>query len=226
MAEVNSALLEQYLEKKTHNMILDAGCGTGAAFHYLSQFGDVVGVDISDEALKFSRTIGIVKKSDIIDLPFRSGQFDLVVCLDVLYHRWVGDYRKALQEFFRVLKPNGVLFLREPAYNWMRGAHDKVDFTRRRFSKPEIKRMLDRAGFRVEKITYANFILFPFVLVKRLPEMIIQFGRPTSDMRPIYPALDHILFFILRLESKFLRHVSLPWGSSLITVAQKPLIDE
>ena len=221
MAEINTRLLKTYLPKKSNNTILDAGCGTGAAFAYLSKFGDVVGVDVSEEALRLAQSIGKVKKSDITSLPFADGTFDVVVCLDVLYHRWVGDWGKAIREFQRVLRPGGILLLREPAYNWMRGAHDKVDFTKHRFTKPEIERELRLNGFRVKKITYANFFLFPLVLAKRFPEMVIQKGKARSDMRSVHPVLNHMLFFMLRLESRLMSYVFLPWGSSLITIAKR-----
>lgn len=87
MAEINMRLLRRYLRKQKGNKILDAGCGMGSAFWYLAKFGYVIGLDVSDEALKLARTIGRVKKADVASLPFENGQFDLVVCLDVLYHR-------------------------------------------------------------------------------------------------------------------------------------------
>ena len=221
MTEINVLLLGTYLVKKSGNEILDAGCGTGAAFSYLSRFGNVTGVDISDEALKFARTLGRVKKSDIIDMPFSENSFEAVICLDVLYHRWVGDYKKALREFWRVLRPGGILFIREPAYNWMRGSHDKVDFTKHRFNKAEIEHEIIQAGFRIKKITYANFLLFPFVLLKRIPQMLIPTHRAVSDMQSVPPFVDRLLFTILRFEAKLMSWVSLPWGSSLLCVGQK-----
>jgi SAM-dependent methyltransferase len=51
-------------------------------------------------------------KADICDLPFESSNFDTVICNHVLEH--IKDDTKALQEMFRVLKPNGMAILQIP----------------------------------------------------------------------------------------------------------------
>ena len=222
MAEINTRLLTRFAPKNKGNKILDAGCGTGGAFFYLKKFGHVIGVDVSENALRFAKTLGTVRKGDIVKLPFRDFTFDVVVCLDVLYHRWVGDYRQALSELYRVLKPGGIVVIREPAYNWMRGGHDKVDFTKRRFSKSEVMEELTRASFGLRKVTYANCILFPLVILRRLPQMVFPSNKlPTSDIQSVHPIIDRLLFSLLRIESRLIDGMSLPWGSSLICVAQK-----
>jgi len=54
---------------------------------------------------------GIVVQ-DVTQLSFSSNGFDALLSFDVLEH--VPDYRKALQEFFRVLKPGGLLLWSAP----------------------------------------------------------------------------------------------------------------
>lgn len=49
---------------------------------------------------------------DVTELSFGSNSFDAVLSFDVLEH--VPHYRKALQEFFRVLKPGGILLWSAP----------------------------------------------------------------------------------------------------------------
>ncbi len=46
---------------------------------------------------------------DITDIPFADATFDYVICSHVLGH--VLDEKKAIEEMFRVLKPNGVAFI-------------------------------------------------------------------------------------------------------------------
>lgn len=221
MAEINTNLLQLYAPKKSNNKILDAGCGTGSAFYYLKRFGNVVGIDVSDEALRLAKRLGTVRKGDVTKIPFTDNIFDIVVCLDVLYHRWVEDYRKALSEFYRVLKPGGILLIREPAYNWMRGEHDEVDFTKHRFSKKELYRELTGVSFRVKKLTSANFFLFPFVFLRRFIQKTSLKNKPTSDIHAVAPAINTILYYVLKFEAKLLIFLSFPWGSSVIAVAQK-----
>jgi SAM-dependent methyltransferase len=45
-------------------------------------------------------------KADICDLPFEENSFDIVFCNHVLEH--ISDDTKAIQELYRVLKPNGM----------------------------------------------------------------------------------------------------------------------
>lgn len=44
-------------------------------------------------------------KADICNLPFKDGEFDVILCNHVLEH--IPDDTKAMQELYRVLKPNG-----------------------------------------------------------------------------------------------------------------------
>jgi SAM-dependent methyltransferase len=51
-------------------------------------------------------------KADICDLPFENNTFDTIICNHVLEH--INDDTKAMQELFRVLKPNGKAVLQIP----------------------------------------------------------------------------------------------------------------
>ncbi len=55
------------------------------------------------------------RSEDVTALSFGAGAFDAVVSLDVLEH--VPDYRRALAEFARVLRPGGVLVFTVPFYD-------------------------------------------------------------------------------------------------------------
>lgn len=221
MAAINTKLLEKYLPKNKKLKILDVGCGPGAALLYLSRFGDVIGVDLSDEALKYAKKRGKVIKADISSLPFENESFDLVTCLDVLYHQWVKDNKKALLEIKRVLKPGGIFFLREPAYNWFKSSEDVVDFTKHRFTKKEIEKELS-SSFKVLKITYANFFLFPLVFMKRIPQVIGLIKKQNkSDFFNINPVFNEILFLFINFESKIIHRFNFPFGTSVVAVARK-----
>lgn len=62
-----------------------------------------------------SRVLELVQLEDVTALSFRPASMDAVVCQDVLEH--VPDYRAALREFARVLKPSGTLVLTVPYYD-------------------------------------------------------------------------------------------------------------
>src|SRR5712692_8839121 len=91
--------------------ILDAGCGTGGTTAWLRRYGAVVGVDVAAEAAPFWRQRGLAHgaRAAVAARPFPAATFDVVTCLDVLYHRQVADEGPVLAELWRVLRPGGLL---------------------------------------------------------------------------------------------------------------------
>src|SRR5690606_38670605 len=51
-------------------------------------------------------------KADICNLPFKDNEFDVILCNHVLEH--IPDDTKAMQELYRVLKPDGMAILQIP----------------------------------------------------------------------------------------------------------------
>ncbi|MBK8987269.1 MAG: class I SAM-dependent methyltransferase [Chloroflexi bacterium] len=224
MQQISLALLHQYYGPLDGRFVLDAGCGTGAAMRYLEPFGRVTGCDYSPLALAFCRQRGLVRlyQGSVRELPFGDGRFDLITSFDVLYHRSVGDYYTPLAEFHRVLKPGGRLFLRLPAYNWLRAHHDQVIHTAHRFTTQDLRRAFQKTGFLPEKLTYANTLLFPLALFSRLAERLRPPQGETSDVKPNPPWLDNLLVRFLRAEARWLVRHNLPYGLTVIAIGRKP----
>jgi SAM-dependent methyltransferase len=207
--------------------VLDAGCGTGGMLPYLRRFGEVWGVDLSPFALPYAqrRADGrggmYLAQASVTALPLPGEVFDLVTSFDVIYHLAVADDVAALKEFCRVLRPGGVLFLRVPAYDWLRGAHDRIVHTRHRYTRGELRRKLECAGFVVERLSHANMLLLPVAVVKRILEAL---AGPTarSDVQPVHPVANAALRACLLLEAWVLRRVDLPAGLSVVAVARRP----
>ena len=74
----------------------------------------------------------------------------------------------ALEEFHRVLRPDGLLLLTVPAYRFLWSEHDEALMHRRRYVASELHMKLTRAGFRVLKRTYAVFFMFFPIVFYRL----------------------------------------------------------
>ena len=64
--------------------ILDVACATGMSFRFLSDLGDITGIDISEETIRLCNRRGItnIVRCDAMALPFRENAFDLVLALD------------------------------------------------------------------------------------------------------------------------------------------------
>lgn len=199
--------------------ILDVGCGTGANLLLLSKYGDAEGVDVSEDALSFCRERGLekVRLGDGEELPYEDGTFDLVTAFDVVEH--MDDDLAGLKEMRRVLRPGGRVLLFVPTFMFLWGLQDEVSNHRRRYRLPELERVLEQAGFEVERTTYANITFFlPILLVRKLMRLT---GIKTETENTInVPALNGVLGRLFGAESLILRHLNLPFGVSGLCVAR------
>jgi SAM-dependent methyltransferase len=203
-------------------LILDAGCGTGSNLEHLAERGPAVGVDLSQEALRFCLLRGVsVARAGLLDLPFRDSVFDCITSFDVLYHRWIQDDAAAVKEIVRVLRPGGVLLLRLPALEALRGAHDEAVHTRHRYTKDEVKHLLEEAGLTLLRATYCNTLLLPIIALRRGLDRFT--GREESDVNFLPRPLEWAFRNVLSLEARLLRHVSFPVGASVFALGRKPL---
>jgi SAM-dependent methyltransferase len=199
--------------------ILDVGCGTGANLLMLSQYGDAEGVDVSQDALAFCRERGLAKVTlgAAEKLPYDDGIFDLVTAFDVVEH--MDDDLAGLREMRRVLRPGGRVLLFVPTFMFLWGLQDEVSNHRRRYRLPELRRVLEQAGFEIERTTYANITFFlPILLVRKLMRLT---GVKTDSENTInVPALNGILGRVFGAESWILKHTNIPFGVSGLCVAR------
>lgn len=215
------ALLRRYLAPGRSYDLLDAGCGTGGTTVFLQRFGVVTGVDFSPEALGFSQSRGLKRliRGSVSQLPFPDQRFDALTCFDVLYHRGVADVVEGLTEFRRVLRPGGIVLIREPAFDWLRGSHDVGIHTERRLTVGDLHSSMRRAGFEVLAGTYANMVLFPLAVAKRTAERWLHLEFPADLTVPAAP-VNAALEAVLTLESFVVRRASLPVGLSAFALGR------
>lgn len=213
-------LLDSFLKKycKNNLKILDVGCGTGITMNTLSKYGDVYGIDASSIAVDFCHKRGIknIKLARIQALPYSNNEFDIITCLDVLYHKGVQDDTQAIKELYRVLKPNGYLFITDAAMMCLYSRHDRALHGIRRYAKKELKSKLEKAGFKIKKLTYYNILFFPLVYVHRKLSK-----KPSSDIQKINPILNYILKNLFKVELSLIKLINYPFGVGVFCIAQK-----
>jgi SAM-dependent methyltransferase len=204
--------------------ILDAGCGTGGNSAHLRAYGRVTGVDFSADALRFAaERPGLrLARASVEALPFADASFDLVLSNDVLCHLGVASDAVAVREFARVLRPGGVLFLQLPAYEWLRSHHDAAVHTGHRYTAAEMRALLRAGGLRPRRVTYANAALLPAAAAWRVLHRLLpdRAEDARSDVRPVAGPLNAVMRAVLDLESRLLARRNLPWGLSVIGVAE------
>jgi len=115
----------RFIQKRTVDLIglkpgmalLDVGCGTGWATRYVASLaagqGRFCGIDISPgmiERAEAQSTEGTeFRLGNSEQLPYTDGSFDRIICTNSFHH--YRDPLKATQEFSRVLKIGGMLYL-------------------------------------------------------------------------------------------------------------------
>jgi len=199
--------------------ILDVGCGTGANLLMLAEYGDAEGVDISEDALAFCRERGLdkVRLGAGEQLPYDDGTFDLVTAFDVVEH--MDDDLAGLREMRRVLRPGGRVLLFVPTFMFLWGLQDDVSNHRRRYRLPQLRRVLEQAGFEIERTSYANITFFlPILVMRQLMRLTGVKAESENDIN--VTALNGVLGSVLGAESWLLKFTNLPFGVSGLCVAR------
>lgn len=175
--------------------ILDIGCGDGILLDNLKKRGlSGVGIDISSRAIQICKERGLdCKQTDITDkLPFSDNSFVGVVMSDVLEHLFQPSL--VLEEVHRVC--SGYLFISVPNFSSL-PARLQIMFGK----VPEnntprdghvywmtykvIKKLLEKAGFRVEDI-----------IVNTFWENKIVIGPIMKTLKKVFPSLFALSFIV------------------------------
>jgi SAM-dependent methyltransferase len=225
MRNIFLSLLDGHYKESRNLRILDAGCGTGAMLGYLKHYGQVIGLDVSSEAIHFCTLRDVegckLIQSSLTDFPFHDEVFDLVTSFDVIC--CIDDDMRAFQELSRVLKPGGHVIINLPAYSPLRSEHDLAVHIKRRYTRSQLTDSLEKAGLGVERIVYANTLLFPLQaavrIAKKWPAKSVD--EAESDLKTLPPIINDWLTNVLFLEGKLLQRMDFPFGLSVICVARK-----
>lgn len=205
--------------------IADIGCGAGATLKKMEQWGLTVGADTSIEALRYSRRRGcrrlcLVEEEE---LPFGNEEFDLVVSMDVIEHL-ERDYFH-LREYLRILRKGGYLLLTVPALARLWTNHDQANRHRRRYSRAALKDLLQREGWRIERLSYfSSFLFLPIAAVKLSSKIItatVGNYNPAWNFKIPGRVINNILSRIFSREASWLLKRDFPIGSSLLAVCRK-----
>ncbi|MEP5765460.1 MAG: class I SAM-dependent methyltransferase [Halieaceae bacterium] len=168
--------------------VLDLGCGEGrhVISAFLEQQVDAVGVDLCLDDLRTTRekfeefaaaadtgSSFALSSANALALPFADDSFDKVICSEVLEH--IPDYRAALAEIDRVLKPGGLFCASVPrrwpericwafskAYHQVPGGHLRI------FRGGELRLQIEDLGMRQYHRHWAHALHVPFWWLKCL----------------------------------------------------------
>lgn len=190
-------LLETIGNFSSKDLILDAGCGSGnIAFFLAEKVRKVIGLDLNPSAIRFAQKRAADLNLDNLSfqvanlkrLPFENNSFTRVVLFEVAEHLNLKDYRQILSELYRVLKPNGKLYLTTPnqaslwpLIEWFLDTLRLVPPLKSQqhileLTLPMVTRTLVKCGFKIEKTGTINH-LSPLVSIFswKLAEKVFTF---------------------------------------------------
>ncbi len=215
-------LLRQYKIPKTAR-IYDFGCGSGFTVGYLQKLGyDVSGADISAEAIEFGIDRGVRNLEVVQDHKIKSpeGGFDVILALDVIEH--IKDHHGVIHDVEVALKQGGLAIITVPAYQWLWGVQDEVSHHHRRYTSESLARLVrENTNLKIIKETYFNTFLFIPIAIVRVFSKWFNLKQRESDFDINNKWLGGIFFFIFNLESKILRFIKMPFGTSILLVSKK-----
>jgi SAM-dependent methyltransferase len=218
------SLIQRYIRPDPNNPMVDLGCGTGATTRWLQKFGNVRGVDASPLALKYCRKRGLhnLLYSRLENLKLPSNSQEAVFALDILEH--IPDDVKALGEMFRILKPSHKCLVISPAYQWLWSEHDQVCRHKRRYTLTEMREKMEGVGFQMVRSSYCIFFpLLPLLLLLKFRSYFKHDRKVMQSIVPLPAFLNQCLVWLLSLENFLLYFIDLPFGVSVICLAEKPV---
>ncbi len=251
------------LDLKSEDKIIDIGCGDGYYLHLLSSLGiklKLTGIDLNEDSLELAKenlknkNIPLLKADLMKKLPFLSNTFDKAVMSEVAEH--LPNDLKGLREVYRIIKPGGILALTVPhknypflwdPVNWslerIFKTHIKSGFWAgiwnqhiRLYSKDQICKVLEKAGFKIEKAEVQTFWCLPFnhyllnigwrmlkakVLSANLHCQVNKFQQVDPKDRSFLPK---IYFNVSEFVDSFNKRSDITVGMTIFVKAEKPKV--
>ena len=207
--------------------MLEIGCGTGFVLSGLAQHRPEMsffGAEAYPSGLKHAQKRvpkAEYAQMDACQIPF-SEEFDVVGAFDVLEH--IQDDKKAFQEINKALMSEGGIIITVPRYHWLWTKTDEKSGHKRRYTKAEMRKKIEAAGFHILMMTSFISLLLPFMLAYRWINILSnkKFDGKTKAILRLPGIVNSIFINICTQERRFIKlGVPLPFGGSLVCVAKK-----
>jgi SAM-dependent methyltransferase len=211
--------------------VLDIGCGDLYFSYRLKERTPSLEIDAVDLAFDDDeiRHQGIQKIKHMEKVLHK--KYDVIFAMDVLEH--VENDEAMLNQLIALLKPNGILFITVPAFQFLYSYHDLLLKHLRRYHRGHLQYLInDMDAIKIRE----SFYFFHLLIYLRMTEKLLQFffnlnpkkkhsNEINAWMHPERHPLTKSLGTILTMDARICRYLAgfgirLP-GLSLATVIQK-----
>jgi len=143
--------------------ILDVGCGNGLFTKPVAENHHLCGVDFSEGMVEYACANGLnAQQGSAEELPHDDESFDAVLSIEMI--QCVPDFKNAIEEMARVLKPGGKLVLQTlNRRSWLRRLHRLIEENYKElhmFRSEELRELAEAEGLGVKSVVY-NFYPVP-----------------------------------------------------------------
>lgn len=220
-----NAILAMVKDYNRDIKILDIGCAGGPLLKELMEAGfkNVYGIDFSEAAIDLckKRNLENVFVMDAHQPEFEGETFDLVIASDCLEH--LKDDETALSQWNRILKKEGQAIIFVPAFQFLWSTHDEVNQHFRRYTKENLNKKIEHAGFNIIGSSYWNFFLFfPVTIIRTLQSAFKPKKNSASgQIAELNPVLNWFLIFFFKFENFIFKKIGFPFGVSVFSIAKK-----
>lgn len=226
----NRCILEAVKVFPPPGTLFDVGGGNGYVARALQESGlDVVLVEPGPAGVRNALKRGIrqVVRATLEDAGVLAESLPAVGLFDVVEH--IPDDFGFLAGIKPLIIPGGRVYITVPAYQWLWSGEDVLAGHSRRYSVGSLRRVLEKAGYVVEFVTYFfGFLPLPILLNRALPyrlgfrtkEAAEDTARSVHEVS--HPLADRILRILTSRElSRIASRRPLPMGASCLMVARK-----
>jgi 2-polyprenyl-3-methyl-5-hydroxy-6-metoxy-1,4-benzoquinol methylase len=198
--------------------ILDVGCGDGLFFGRLAEFGDVEGVEPCAELVRDQNPHRDRIFVGPFGAAFRPGkQYSLILMLDVLEH--LEDPVAALQRVASLLEPGGKLLATVPSFEVLWTNQDVINHHFMRYTKRTFRKIARHTGLRTIEERYFYYWTCPVKLGLGVAERVFRLPPKPPEIPSTF--INETLYRLSRAEHKIFDAIPMPFGSSLLVVAEK-----
>ncbi len=225
LSKVQKVLRKESEKKKYSLNIFDIGCGTGGLLFELKKnnfINKASGCEPHPIGFEFCQTRKLsVQKCTLNNLKIDNEIYDVVLCMDVLYHKDI-DPIESFQNIKQLLKPNGILILNVAALSCLKSSHDINVMGVRRFNLAVLRKLAIKNGFVVNQLHYWNTFLTPLIYLKaKIDYLIPSLNKGKSSLRLPNKFFNKFLRMVLKIENLFQNYIKFPFGTSLFLVCEK-----